>query len=375
MSGSTSAVMTVKIESDNSAGGGGSPGGSGIPRTDPSLPLDQRTTTGLMEQRRKAFEAMRREEMAAETKRLRDIQEGHRLLEGLRKKRQEAEEKLETERLESVGRRAADVIRQRNAANNDPNQAGLAGLINRFVPGAGGMIGKLGIGGKVDQNSFVGKDIKPAPGTMLARAVPAAAEGGMAGLGGAATAAAGPLAAAFLIAEVSARALAGAANYARMNVEQVGKGFRRLADDDIAGKFEDSVDNFATNMEKVPISGQVVGAVARAAAAPILEFKKTVDTYLGRARELAGFSGAASTAEAYADVRKVMADLKEGQQLGEGYARMIEAQSKAETTVRGDPAPTERESRQRLGEPAGSGRERGQGVPGCGGGGCDHWYL
>lgn len=321
---STSNVLTVKIEADPNSVGGGA-GTSGRPG-DPMTPWEQRATSGLIEQRRKAFEQIRKTEEQAESKRLKDILEGQKILADLRARRQKAEEDEEKRRLESSARRAADVHQQR--ADWEKQQGGLPGFLSRFMPGGLGNAFKQFGGSKAPQ--FVGKDVQAAEGTQLAKAVPEAAGG----LGGAAMAAAGPVGAALAIAEVSARAAASGLNTLRGSVDKFGQSMKRLANDDVAGQFEDMTESFASGLEKMPINGQVQAAFVRAVAEPFKQFKQMVDVYADRGRALSGYSGAASSASANADTAKILADLREGQQMGEGYARLIESQSKLETTVR-----------------------------------------
>ncbi len=67
----------------------------------------------------------------------------------------------------------------------------------------------------------------------------------------------------------------------------------------------------------------------RLAAAPVQQFAEVADAFVQRGRQIMGYSGALSTANAMADVRGLMADIREAQDTGTDLARLTDSQSKA----------------------------------------------
>jgi hypothetical protein len=71
----------------------------------------------------------------------------------------------------------------------------------------------------------------------------------------------------------------------------------------------------------------------RAASKVVNAFGDTVNAFVGRGKELKQYSGQIAGASATADVRKLLADVREARGLGEDYARLITEQSKLDETM------------------------------------------
>lgn len=145
----------------------------------------------------------------------------------------------------------------------------------------------------------------------------------------------------------SAAGAAGIVGLALMGIQQVTasmQGLAKTADKVSAGlvgmvdnKFmsgSDLTNGLAEMQEGIPIIGEMLGAQTRLQGAILNLPEKLSDAFLQRAKQLSGFSGNIAGAEAKADVRSVMADLREAQELGPAMGRMIDAQSQLEVELR-----------------------------------------
>lgn len=79
---------------------------------------------------------------------------------------------------------------------------------------------------------------------------------------------------------------------------------------------------------------KVVSGVVGTFATLIMATKALVDAFVNRGLELAQYSPSISIAESQSDVRRMMADIREAQALGDDYARLIEAQTDVEIEIR-----------------------------------------
>jgi hypothetical protein len=84
----------------------------------------------------------------------------------------------------------------------------------------------------------------------------------------------------------------------------------------------------------VPIVGKVWAAEVRAATAVVTTFTDVVDAFVERGKQLQEFSGELTTANVQADIRSMMADIKEAQELGDSLAQLTDAQSRASNEIR-----------------------------------------
>ena len=90
----------------------------------------------------------------------------------------------------------------------------------------------------------------------------------------------------------------------------------------------------STALSKLGPYGMAAGAALQAVGKVGLAASETVAAFVARGRELSGYSGQLAGATAQADVRSMVADIREAQELGPQLAAMIDNQSKLETSFR-----------------------------------------
>lgn len=94
--------------------------------------------------------------------------------------------------------------------------------------------------------------------------------------------------------------------------------------------------------ESLPIIGDAIKAQNEFHDAIIKLPEKLTAAFMQQAQKIGMYSGDITGANAKADVRQIMADYREAQDMGEGYGRMIDAQSRLDNTVREMLAPIKR---------------------------------
>ncbi|MFO0801474.1 MAG: hypothetical protein U0804_28750 [Gemmataceae bacterium] len=148
-----------------------------------------------------------------------------------------------------------------------------------------------------------------------------AASGAMAAVGG------GPIGLALAAKEV----LNATADSAAGGLKALGESAQKIAGNDHLGLFRDAVTGAGKVMDAV---SPVTGAAFKVAAAGAVAFAETANAFAARGRELAGYNGALASATATADVRSLRADIREANAIGPDVARLIDAQSRADTSFR-----------------------------------------
>lgn len=170
----------------------------------------------------------------------------------------------------------------------------------------------------------------------LAGIAVAGTTGGVAGLAGAV--AGGPVGLAVAggkaAIDKAADVMAGGVKQVRAGFEEAGKAARQLASKDAMGLFEGHVERSAKMMEKVGPAGKVLAEGVRAAAVPVQEFTKTVEAFVQRGQQLAAYDSRLAAANAQADVKRVMSDIKEAEAMGESLGRLTDAQSDIQSDMR-----------------------------------------
>lgn len=157
----------------------------------------------------------------------------------------------------------------------------------------------------------------------------AKAVGGMGAAGGAAAGAAGIVGLALMGIQQVTASMQGLAKTA----DKVSAGLVGMVDNKFASG-SDVTNGIAEMQESLPIIGEMLGAQTRLQGAIIGLPEKLSDAFLQRAKQLGGFSGAIAGAEAIADARGEMANLREANELGPAMGRMIDAQSRLENELR-----------------------------------------
>lgn len=147
---------------------------------------------------------------------------------------------------------------------------------------------------------------------------------------GALGAAAGPLA----LAEGISRLAAGTINTAANSIKAAGEAAQRLAGNDGLGALLGASEHVASGLEEIPIAGRVWAAEIRAVTGTITTFRDTVEAFVQRGRQLAPFSSELTQAGVTAEIRSLMDDIRESQEIGPDIAKLTDAQSRLQHEVR-----------------------------------------
>jgi hypothetical protein len=106
----------------------------------------------------------------------------------------------------------------------------------------------------------------------------------------------------------------------------------------IRGNNADAVGQVGTGMLKLagelPVVGDKLKVLGDVAQKTVGAFVGVVDAFTERGRELRGYSGALAGSYAQSDVRSLLGDIKEAQQLGPEIARINDSQSKMSDMLR-----------------------------------------
>ena len=155
----------------------------------------------------------------------------------------------------------------------------------------------------------------------------AAGVGGLAQAAGEFATAAGPAGVALGAVALVSHQVAGNLDAMRRQVELAGTALGQFAGNDHMGMFTSGVDMAAASLERVPIVGDALAAGLKATVAPLIAFNRVVEAFVHRGDELAQFSGTITAAQVRADMRSMMADIREAEALGPGIARLTDATS------------------------------------------------
>lgn len=123
----------------------------------------------------------------------------------------------------------------------------------------------------------------------------------------------------------------------KANVDMVGDSLVTFAGNERAGLSqlaEGAGKAFAAPAESLPIIGDVFKAQNELTSAITKLPEKLTSAFLQQAQKISAYSGDISAANARANVREIVADIREAQSMGESYARMVDAQSRLDNTVR-----------------------------------------
>lgn len=162
-------------------------------------------------------------------------------------------------------------------------------------------------------------------------------EAGAAGVAGGAGAALGVAAAAapyVALVAVGAKVLTDSFNRVAKAANQIGDDAAGLVMNqmpDLRAKVDDAADALG---DTIPILGGVAAAGIKAANAIASIPEKLDAAFIARAKQLEGLNANIAGAEARADVRALRADIREANELGQGMGRLVDAQSRIDTTIR-----------------------------------------
>lgn len=113
-----------------------------------------------------------------------------------------------------------------------------------------------------------------------------------------------------------------------------GRAGAAIADNDLLGAVTTSAHAAAGALSLIPVVGPPLAAGLEIATASVKGFAAVVGAFNERAEQLAAFSPELAVAKAQADVRTLMADIREAQTLGPDYARMVEVESQVMIEIR-----------------------------------------
>jgi hypothetical protein len=170
----------------------------------------------------------------------------------------------------------------------------------------------------------------PLPGGGSAPAAPGIM-GQLAGqLGGSALAAAGPIGGVLM----GIQQMTGSLQGMKKAVDGVSGALEGLASNQLPSA-TDGIDGAADFISSsLPIVGEMIGAQMKFQAAVLDIPNKLTAAFIEQAGRIQQYSGPISGAQAISDVRQIQADIREAQALGPGMGRMIDAQSRLDTTLR-----------------------------------------
>ena len=103
---------------------------------------------------------------------------------------------------------------------------------------------------------------------------------------------------------------------------------------DYMGAFNKAVDAASDTLGKIPVVGAPLSAALQTAVAPVRAFTDVVQAFVDRGKELSQYSGPLAGEQARVQVRDLMADLREAQELGPGMAALQDKQDQVWVELR-----------------------------------------
>ncbi len=205
---------------------------------------------------------------------------------------------------------------------------------------AGDMAKRLGSQAEAEGGSFRAAGNLPGFGGAAEGAAggaeAAAGAGEAAGLAGeiGIAAEAGPAAPIVLAAEEAKKAILGAVDAVGDGAKELGNVVSRAAGNDNFGALAEVSHNVAEGLNKLGPVGELAGHALETVTKTAEAFNQMVDSFVARGKELAQYDVGLSQANAMAEVRGLLEDLKEAQTLSEPLSRLTEAQSQASAELR-----------------------------------------
>jgi hypothetical protein len=251
------------------------------------------------------------------------------------KNQQQQEKQAEKDRGETQKRQAAGAAAGFTAGSALGRRAGTAigtavgGPVGAVVGGAiGGLVGgRIGskLGGKAAGGGGPGGEGKggaPAPD--------GAPGGGGAGGGAPPSGLPGVLPSAGEIAEQTQKALRLVGSAAKF----AGEGLEKVARNDAIGLFAHGAHEAAAALDEIPVVGKVAGEALRTFTTVLTSANAVVGAFAERGRQISGYNGQLAGAAARQDVTRLMSDIREAQQMGDKYAKLLDKQSELEEVLK-----------------------------------------
>lgn len=117
---------------------------------------------------------------------------------------------------------------------------------------------------------------------------------------------------------------------AREGLAQAGKTGEDIAGGDLKSVTSDYVEAVSGFAEKTGLAGVVVGEFIKTEWAAVNALNQVTDAFVKRGKELSKYNGGLAEANAQADVRRLLADIRESEKLGPELARLTKSSSEIE---------------------------------------------
>lgn len=109
---------------------------------------------------------------------------------------------------------------------------------------------------------------------------------------------------------------------------------RQLASNDNLGAVASAADAASGALGKIPVYGAALEGAVKGLTATFTAVNSLAQAFVDRGRELSRYDGGLAGANANADIRSLLADLREAQELGPALARLTDANSKFHAELR-----------------------------------------
>lgn len=134
--------------------------------------------------------------------------------------------------------------------------------------------------------------------------------------------------------DVAGKQLASQFDRIGADAKQLGDVFVSLGQNNNLAGLTKAADMAAEGLGKIPIVGQVLESGIKAVTSTFTAANAVVESFVERGRELAGYSAELAGADARAEVKSLLEDIKEANDLGPDLARMTDLQSELSAELR-----------------------------------------
>jgi hypothetical protein len=228
----------------------------------------------------------------------------------------------------------ADLTETEDAAPETAPESGLHQLLQQFGGKTGNALSKVikhfGGGGSAGATPPTAATPVSAGGATTGAAAEgagAAEAGGLAGLASGAMAAAPLIGAALVIGEKVKEAIKGVLAAPGAIAQGVAAPTIDIAKGNNMEGVMKAADGAATALGKIPLVGEFLETGLKSAVQVVRAFTSVVDAFVERGKFLAQYSPELQAANVGADIRSMLGDIREAQELGPGLARLTDAQS------------------------------------------------
>ena len=128
--------------------------------------------------------------------------------------------------------------------------------------------------------------------------------------------------------------LTATAKFAGRAFDEMGAAAAKVSRNDGFGTFQHALGLATEGLEQIPVVGKSTAEVLRTVGKAFTMVKETADAFSARGRELSGYNGSIAVAAAQQDVTRMLTDIREAEMMGDKYARLIDAQTRFEETLK-----------------------------------------